>query len=559
MLVAGEFKAGKSSLVDALVGHDVCPTDPDVATAVATAVHFERTPSATAVIRRAEGELDTLVIDPADVGDWVTEHGVRRAERAAAGDEVLMVEFGVPADVLDGGVVLIDLPGVGGIGSLAGAVTLGAAAHAHAAVFVSDAGRPLTADEHTFLTALVRRCPRVVLVESRIDIHARWREVTRIDAEVAGPDVDRLVAVSAELARTAGLDHHDGIAGLRAWLRSVARDARRRDGLRLAGVVEQAALELRLPLEAELAVDGDDGPDVAAACLAEQQRVRTAAGRWGQLLADGFADIAADTDHQLRERLRDLVRRGERELAAVDPARAWTEFEPHLRRDVGAVVASHFETLDRRIDELAEQLAQLVAPDATRAALLRRELSEAAAGVTSGRELGDRDLRLGELRRSGLGGQSLTLIRSSYSSALMVGFLGTVVGLTVAAPAVLAVGAVMGTRGLRQENTRQTDHRRQVAAAAVREHVDEVAAAVGKESRDRIRRAQRVLRDLVAAHVQSATRTAAEAVQAAERDAATRTSDRAARRREVAAELERVDTLLSAARQVQAVLAEPRR
>ena len=52
VLVAGEFKQGKSSLVNAIVNAPVCPVDDDVATAVAT------------VIRYAESSEATITYDP---------------------------------------------------------------------------------------------------------------------------------------------------------------------------------------------------------------------------------------------------------------------------------------------------------------------------------------------------------------------------------------------------------------------------------------------------------------------------------------------------------------
>src|SRR3712207_427725 len=49
VVVAGEFKHGKSSLVNALVAHDVCPVDEDVATPVATAGSYAAEPRATRI------------------------------------------------------------------------------------------------------------------------------------------------------------------------------------------------------------------------------------------------------------------------------------------------------------------------------------------------------------------------------------------------------------------------------------------------------------------------------------------------------------------------------
>jgi ribosome biogenesis GTPase A len=51
--VVGEFKKGKSALINALLGNAVCPVDDDLATAAVTVVRYGETPSA--IVHRREG------------------------------------------------------------------------------------------------------------------------------------------------------------------------------------------------------------------------------------------------------------------------------------------------------------------------------------------------------------------------------------------------------------------------------------------------------------------------------------------------------------------------
>ncbi len=70
--VVGEFKKGKSALINALLGSAVCPVDDDLATMTVTVVRYADTP--TAVVRRREaGELILEAIPSDEVGDWVAE------------------------------------------------------------------------------------------------------------------------------------------------------------------------------------------------------------------------------------------------------------------------------------------------------------------------------------------------------------------------------------------------------------------------------------------------------------------------------------------------------
>src|SRR5580693_6027186 len=57
ILVVGEFKQGKSMLVNALVNAPICPIDDDISTSVPTVVRYAHHPSA-ALVRGAWGDTD---------------------------------------------------------------------------------------------------------------------------------------------------------------------------------------------------------------------------------------------------------------------------------------------------------------------------------------------------------------------------------------------------------------------------------------------------------------------------------------------------------------------
>ena len=61
--VVGEFKKGKSALVNALLGAPVCPVDDDLATTAVTVVRHGETPGAI-IHRREDGEPVIESIDP---------------------------------------------------------------------------------------------------------------------------------------------------------------------------------------------------------------------------------------------------------------------------------------------------------------------------------------------------------------------------------------------------------------------------------------------------------------------------------------------------------------
>src|SRR6187549_617387 len=56
VVVVGDFKSGKSSLVNALVGSVACPVDDDLATAVITSVSHAPAPTASVTYKSEQGE-----------------------------------------------------------------------------------------------------------------------------------------------------------------------------------------------------------------------------------------------------------------------------------------------------------------------------------------------------------------------------------------------------------------------------------------------------------------------------------------------------------------------
>ncbi|MCA1684188.1 MAG: dynamin family protein, partial [Actinobacteria bacterium] len=121
VLVVGEFKQGKSLLVNALVTAPVCPVDDDVATAVPTVVTHGEQPSAALVwlsntnghraVDAAEPDYETVPVALEDLDKHLSEAADRGKQR-----RLVRAEVTLPRAVLARGLVLVDTPGVGGLG-----------------------------------------------------------------------------------------------------------------------------------------------------------------------------------------------------------------------------------------------------------------------------------------------------------------------------------------------------------------------------------------------------------------------------------------------------------
>jgi GTP-binding protein EngB required for normal cell division len=138
VLVAGEAKRGKSTLVNALLGRAVLPAGVTPLTAVATTVRYGNDPHAE--VRFADGreEKQPLTALP----DLVTERGNPGNRRRIAAVTVYL-----DAPLLAGGVELVDTPGTGSVFAWDTAAAHEALETMDAAVFVLTADPPVSAAE----------------------------------------------------------------------------------------------------------------------------------------------------------------------------------------------------------------------------------------------------------------------------------------------------------------------------------------------------------------------------------------------------------------------------
>jgi hypothetical protein len=537
--VLGGFKHGKSSLVNVLLQEAACGVDPVVGTGVATLIRHapER---AAAAVRHAEDGTGH-VAEPLGWRD-------RLAATAEPAAGVALVELAVPARLLEAGVVLVDVPGVGG----PDAAEQRAALHldVDAALVVHDAARVLTATELARVVDLDRAGVAVAVVPSRTDLHVHWRDVAEATAaalRAAGVEAPVLPA-SARLADVAvaegdrALLDASGVLDVGRWVVAQAAEVHRRRAERVRAVAADAVAVLRAAFEQQLvALDGDPADAVPAAERALAER-RTATARGQQVLVDQLGAAAADVDHDLRGRLRDLQREADEAVDAGDPATGWPDLERWVTTATAAALDAHLVQAVERLDAVVDAAlaAAGLPPDPPVDLDLDLDDGTGSAGGSAVDALAAPELREDARGRPGLGAQGLSLVRSSYGGVAMFGALA---GLPVVAPVVAAAGLALGARGLSEERKRLLAQRRAAAKAALRRYVDDAGFLAGKASRDLVRVRQGAIRTAVQQRLEEAMTSARAdldaAVAAGRADAATR----AARRADAEAELRRLAAL----------------
>ena len=544
VLVVGEFKQGKSSLVNALVNAAVCPVDDDVATTVPTAVRHRDQPCARVAYPGVDdgGEPEW---EPADV------EAARRLSTGTPGPgerRPVMTEIGIPRRLLAGGLVLVDTPGVGGIGSPQAASTASSLPSADLVLFVTDASQELTAPELEFLKAARALCPAVACVLTKIDLYPEWRAIRDLDQhhlERAGV-VAPIVAVSSLLRQHAAssgdqeLNAESGFPTLIEHLRQSVATAKTTAAEAAARDVVDVARQLEASFEAERSALADpQGVGELMAGLArareDADRLRSQASKWQQRLNDRIADLAADVEHDLRSRMREVTRVGDETIDGGDPRVLWPEFEPWLYRRVAAEVLANYALLHQRAALVANEVGALF--DAEESDVL------AALPVSPPTEILESvvvDTRLDDAPSMSVGQSALSLLRGSYGGVLMFGMLGRMVGLGLANPASIFLGLMMGRKSMRDEKARQLTQARQQARQACHRYVDEVAFVIGKDSRDTVRRVHRHLRDHFTDRAETLHRSASESLRAAQETVKGDETQRRDRLRRVETELARI-------------------
>jgi ribosome biogenesis GTPase A len=105
LAVLGQMKRGKSSFINALLGAEIRPTGVLPVTAIITEIRYGPVTDAT-IIYATGGLRESIAMNT--LADYITEDG-NPGNRKQVGS----VEIAYPSSFLEGGVVLIDTPGIG--------------------------------------------------------------------------------------------------------------------------------------------------------------------------------------------------------------------------------------------------------------------------------------------------------------------------------------------------------------------------------------------------------------------------------------------------------------
>lgn len=547
--VVGEFKQGKSSLVNGILGAEVCPVDDDLATSAVTLVRYADAPS-TIVHTRSRGEQATTRVPPTELRAYVTEAGNPGNHLG-----VERVDVGMPSRALSSGLVVVDTPGVGGLGAGHAAATLAFLPFADGLVFVSDVSAELSAPELAFLREASTLCPSVIIVQPKIDIVPEWRRIVEINRghlERAGLEM-AIHPVSTEL-RIQALDSGDRTlndrSGYPAMLRSlqetVIGPARRAATQQACADARAVVEQLRAGPQAELAVIDDPSlrdalVEQAAEASRRLEQLRGPGSRWSTVLADRTADLSSRTNFELRVATREISRSFEERIETLKTAAEWEATARELQTAAAEAVVGLFTTVERARLELQVEIAELLGAD---------DVGVVGGGQRTGSFDVSQFWRGRALEQGSAAGRTattgLTGLRGAQSGVMLLGTVSQFLPVAaatflVANPVLLTAGAVFGGLQLFEDRKRKLATRRQTARTQLRQFVDDLAFEVGNEVSGLVRTLQREVRDSFSTLIGELQRTLTESAKRAANLAGVDDREWARRRARAIAELDELD------------------
>ncbi len=205
LVVLGQFKRGKTSLINALLGAEILPTAVVPLTSIATILKYGE------VLRIKVFLTSGAVkeIKPGNLARYVTERGNPRNEK-----DVREVVITYPSPYLKDGVQIIDTPGVGSVYQHNTDIAYQYIPKSDAALFILSVDQPVSQAELDFLRDVREYSDRIFFLQNKADyvgpedLDESIAFSAKVIKDAVGFDV-RILPLSAKLALEAKLSGSD--------------------------------------------------------------------------------------------------------------------------------------------------------------------------------------------------------------------------------------------------------------------------------------------------------------------------------------------------------------
>lgn len=168
LAVLGQFKRGKSTLLNALIGEEILPTSVVPLTAIPTFILWGPDVRARVIFLDDHPHAEISGKDTAALTAFLAQF-VTEADNPENRKGVSHVEVFYPASLLQQGVVLIDTPGIGSTFRHNTEATLNFLPQCDAALFLVSPDPPITEVEVEFLKAVKAKITRLFFIINKVD------------------------------------------------------------------------------------------------------------------------------------------------------------------------------------------------------------------------------------------------------------------------------------------------------------------------------------------------------------------------------------------------------
>ncbi len=163
----GQFKRGKSTLLNALLGEKVLPSAVLPLTSIPTFINWS--PERKITVNYKNGKSEEFSANTADEASAILAKYVTEEGNPLNRLNVASVNLGHPSPLLHNGVVLIDTPGIGSTFEHNTEVTMKFLPQCDAALFLISADPPITQVEIEFLQLIQPRVAHLFFIINKID------------------------------------------------------------------------------------------------------------------------------------------------------------------------------------------------------------------------------------------------------------------------------------------------------------------------------------------------------------------------------------------------------
>ena len=397
VVVMGEVKRGKSSLVNALIVQpDLLPVDVLTCTSAPIRVAVSHDGPVVPQVTLVRGTEREMIL-ATELARWVTVDGVgslqgnTNAGMDEAQDPPSSAEISVRYPDMDG-ITVVDTPGVGGLDKRAVTAALQEARHAGVLLMVCDASTPITAPEMDILRQAHDSVGGVIVAVTKTDKNTRrWRAIVEdnkrlisshmgIDVPVVG--VSSLRALDAarciDPARRAELERRSGITQLRSQLRAQLRQPAamgQRAALQsitttLTGIAKTVRDDIRLLAESSTAVEQLEAEKTTLERLREEssefeQRFQRDLAVARTRVTEGLDKALEEVRHEWTQQINADSLRVLRSKPQVFTSQIETELAVVMEETVGAMVEEISELASALFPNRQELIAEIMGTTVT--------------------------------------------------------------------------------------------------------------------------------------------------------------------------------------------------